>query len=73
MSAEFLAVVGMFVVSNGFYAMWARTASRERRAIKNACLARTPAEFEKLEFEDNAPKRQKAKKAEERSIAPIGL
>ena len=70
MSAEFISVVAMFVGSNALYAWWARTASKERRSIINACLARTPQEFVYLENEDvDTRKKRQAANVQ----PPIGL
>lgn len=70
MSAEFLAVVVMFVASNGLYAVWARQARQDRRSIVNACLSRTPAEFELLESLDT---RGRKGRKDAHTIPPIGL
>jgi hypothetical protein len=69
-SPEFLTVIGMFCASNALYAFWARTASKERRSIINACIARTPAEFAALEAEPEDSRKRRMKAS---SIPPIGL
>lgn len=70
MSAEFLTVLVMFLGSNGLYAWWARTASKERRSIINACIARTPQEFDYLE---NEPAASRRKRQAANVQPPIGL
>lgn len=70
MSPEFLTVLAMFMGSNAMYAWWARTASKQRQSIINACLSRTPAEFAALEAESPADRKKRQKVA---SIPPIGL
>lgn len=70
MSGEFLAVIAMFIGSNGLYAWWARTASKERRSIINACLARTPQEFDYLE---NEPAEDRKRRKAASVQPPIGL
>lgn len=66
-------LVSLVAASNVVAVLSARHAHRDRQRIVNACLSRTPSEFQMLEAETDQPRKTRKQKEQVASIPPIGL